>query len=191
MAFPRYADKAMERKFESTFQAPRGEHLKRINAAELFKVQKTKDHWPSIARSKAYLADKFIPPFEVPLEENLRNLLAEKDADIPAKLLEIIPNINHDQLVNLSLYLAFEAKLNDKNVWRAIEDASLTSLHLLNITEISQLEWASTQLKPKQTTPRFNTLLIKSALEKVDTASSAELMHIMQGFRNKENKGMY
>jgi hypothetical protein len=28
-------------------------------------------------------------------------------------------------------------------------------------------------------------------LEKVDTASSAELMHIMQGFRNKENKGMY
>lgn len=91
----------------------------------------------------------------------------------------------------MSLYLAFEAKLNDKDVWRSIEDASLTSLHLLNITEISQLEWASTQLKPKQTTPRFNTLLIKSALEKVDTASSAELMHIMQGFRNKENKGMY
>jgi hypothetical protein len=95
------------------------------------------------------LADKFIPPFDVPLEENLRSVFADKDADISAKLLDIIPNINHDQLVDLSLYLAFEAKLNDKDVWRAIEDASLTSLHLLNITEMSQLEWASTQLKPK------------------------------------------
>jgi hypothetical protein len=95
------------------------------------------------------LADKFIPPFEVPLEENLRTLLSGKDTDVAAKLVEIIPNINHDQLVNLSLYLAFESKLNDRDVWRAIEDASLTSLHLFNITEISQLEWASTQLKPK------------------------------------------
>lgn len=100
-------------------------------------MQKTKEHWPSIARSKAYLADKFIPPFEVPLEENLHNLFSTKDADVAARLLEIIPNINHDQLVNLSLYLAFEAKLNDKAVWRAIEDATLTSLHLLNVTEIS------------------------------------------------------
>lgn len=137
VAFPRYADKVMYREFESIFQAPRGEKLRRINAAELFKVQKTKDHWSSIARSKSYLADKFIPPFEVPLEENLRTLFAEKVEALPARLLEIIPNINHDQLVNLSLYLAFEAKLNDKGVWRAIEDASLTSLHLFNITQVA------------------------------------------------------
>lgn len=32
---------------------------------------------------------------------------------------------------------------------------------------------------------------MKTALEKVDTASPEELMHIMQGFRNKENKGLY
>jgi hypothetical protein len=121
----------------------------------------------------------------------LKTLFANKDVDITEKLLEIIPNINHDQLISLSLYLAFEAKLNDKSVWRAIEDASLTSLHLFNITEISQLEWATNQLKPKQTKPRLNTLLMKTALEKVDTASPEELMHIMQGFRNKENKGLY
>lgn len=121
----------------------------------------------------------------------MKTLFANKDVDITEKLLEIIPNINHDQLISLSLYLAFEAKLNDKSVWRAIEDASLTSLHLFNITEISQLEWATNQLKPKQTKPRLNTLLMKTALEKVDTASPEELMHIMQGFRNKENKGLY
>ena len=49
------------------------------------------------------------------------------------QLLDAIPNINHDQLVDLALYLAFEAKLNDKSVWRQLEAACYDSLHLFSL----------------------------------------------------------
>ena len=49
-----------------------GEPLRRIDpAAELFKVQKTADHWSQVHRSKAFIADDFFPPRAVPLETNL------------------------------------------------------------------------------------------------------------------------
>lgn len=77
----------------------------------------------------------------------------------------MIPNLNHDILIETALYLAFEAKLNSKAIWRAIEDSSLAALHLLNVKQICQLEWATNQLKPKHTTGRFNTMLMQHALE--------------------------
>ena len=49
------------------------------------------------------------------------------------QLNEIIPKLNHDQVIDLALYLAFESKLNDKSVWRAIEQAALDNLHLLSL----------------------------------------------------------
>jgi len=48
--------------------------------------------------------------------------------------LEVIPKLNHDIVVELGLYLAFEAKLNDKEIWRAVEDVTLENMHLLSIT---------------------------------------------------------
>ena len=41
------------------------------SAKELFRVQKTKDHWATIARSKQFLARDFFPPREVPYDTNL------------------------------------------------------------------------------------------------------------------------
>jgi len=35
----------------------------------------------------------------------------------------------------------------------------------MDLRQVCKLEWASTQLKPKQTTSRFNTLLMKVAQE--------------------------
>ncbi len=58
--------------------------------------------------------------------------------------MEVIPHLNHDQLVYLSLHLAFEHKINIREVWRALEDAALASLHLMDLTQVCQLEWAST-----------------------------------------------
>lgn len=52
------------------------------------------------------------------------------------KLIEIIPHVNHDQLVQLSLYLAFEAKLNDEQVWKVLEEACLASLHLFSLKQV-------------------------------------------------------
>lgn len=82
-------------------------------------------------------------------------------------------------------------KNNTKEVWRALEESVLKNLHLCSITQMCQLEWATTHLKPKQVTARLNTMLMSHILESVDTCSAQELMHIMQGFRQKQNKGLY
>lgn len=47
------------------------------------------------------------------------------------------------------------------------------------------------ELKPKQVTSRLNTLLVKRALEAIDTASATDLMDILQGFRKRNSKDMY
>jgi len=38
-----------------------------------------------------------------------------------------------DAVVEVALYMAFEAKYNDKYVWRAIEEAALENLHLYSL----------------------------------------------------------
>jgi hypothetical protein len=93
--------------------------------------------------------------------------------------------------VYLALHLAFEVKSNDKSVWRAIEEAALKCMHLFTVTEMCQLEWATSQLKPKQTTARMNTLLLAEILDKLYSCNAHEIMHIMQGFRSKQNKNLY
>jgi hypothetical protein len=59
-------------------------------------VPKTDDHWTNVARSKAFLADKFMPPFSFPLDNNLRALFSDDSVNKPDRLVEIIPNLNHD-----------------------------------------------------------------------------------------------
>lgn len=99
--------------------------------------------------------------------------------------------MNHEQLVNLALYLAMDLKLNDKQLWACLQDACLKALHLFNTKQICQLEWATTQLKPKQTQARFNTLLMQHVLEILPKATHEELLFIIQGFRNKQSKNLY
>ena len=52
------------------------------------------------------------------------------------------------------------------------------------------MQWASNQLKPKRISARFNTMLMQRALEEVDRCSALELSYIMQGFRQRKNKGL-
>jgi len=66
------------------------------------------------------------------------------------------------------LHLAYEKKCNDRDIWRAIENSSIASLHHMSLTQVCQLEWATMELKPKQVTPRLNTLLMKRAIEAID-----------------------
>ncbi len=51
-----------------------------------------------------------------------------------ASVLEGIPRVNHDVLIQLSLHLAYDAKVNDKQIWRAIEDAAVASMHHMTIS---------------------------------------------------------
>ena len=97
-----------------------GEPLRRIDpSAELFKVQKTADHWSQVHRSKAFIADDFFPPRAVPLETNLQSLFSEArtEEELAGALLDIVPNLNHDTLIELALFLSLEQKFNDKAVW--------------------------------------------------------------------------
>lgn len=48
------------------------------------------------------------------------------------------------------------------------------------------------ELKPKNVTPRLNTLLVKRALEAIATTNDpVELCDIIQGFRQRKSKDMY
>jgi hypothetical protein len=51
-------------------------------------------------------------------------------------LLTLIPNLNHDVNVQLALHLAYDAKVNDHEIWRAIEDAAVASLHHLSLAQV-------------------------------------------------------
>ena len=83
-----------------------------------------------------------------------------QEEELESRLIDIIPNLNHDQVVDLALYLAFEPKFNSKPVWKAIEANALEGLHLFTLKQVCQLQWATTQLKPKRTVGRFNTMLM-------------------------------
>lgn len=74
-------------------------------------MQKTSNHWEQVARSKAFLSEDFFPPRAVPLETNLQALLSQEeisDAELEAGLLDAIPRLNHDMVVDLALYLSLE-----------------------------------------------------------------------------------
>ena len=106
-------------------------------------------------------------------------------------MLTVIPKLNHDVLVEFALHLAYDAKCNDKQIWLAIDDAAIASLHHMNITQVSQLEWATMELKPKHVSARLNTLLQKRAGESLEAATAEELMDVMQGFRQRKSKDLY
>ena len=156
IAYTRYADHfperdedARSRKEKFLFEFPRGQPYKIINAGELFRVEKTKEHLENLRRQKPLIAAKYFGPFDLK-ESNLISLLieqrqvwegewekevkSEKYLEWRQHLLEAIPQLNHDVLINFALYLAFEAKLNDIKVWRAIEEASYPILHHLTIS---------------------------------------------------------
>ena len=101
VAFTRYADRvrAEEKETVEKLQHPRGKPFQRVNPAEMWRVQKHKEHWEQVSRSKAFMADEFFPPRQIPNETNLKELFLRddvKEVDMAQQLIEIIPNLNHD-----------------------------------------------------------------------------------------------
>ena len=92
----------------------------------------------------------------------------------------------------MTLQAGIVDKISAKPFWKELEDALLTNLHLYSIEQICLLEAARSEIKPKPFTQRFNTLLHAEALKVFKKGPKLnELMHIIQGFRKKENKGFY
>ena len=156
IAYTRYGDQKIDRDgvdmdTKYLFEFPRGKPYSIINSGELFRVQKTADHFDQLRRSKSFIADTYFGPFSVK-ESNLRSLFIEQKAvwenewnqakpteaylAWKEQLLEAIPRLNHNVLVEFALYLTFEAKFNDIKVWRAVEEAAYPILHHLTLTQI-------------------------------------------------------
>jgi hypothetical protein len=48
------------------------------------------------------------------------------------------------------------------------------------------------ELKPKQVTPRLNTLLQKRVIEEIEgSPTSADIIDVLQGFRQRKSKDLY
>lgn len=112
IAFTRYADEVFDPEFRERLQHPMGEPFKRLDPSNtLFRVQKTEDHWSIVSRSKQFLAKDFFPPRNAAFESELKSVLEDQslsEQELCLKLLDVIPNLNHDQLIELTLYLSFE-----------------------------------------------------------------------------------
>lgn len=64
VAYTRYADYvfAENKRDREILQFPSGEPERRNRQHELFKIQKTPQHWEEVSRSKSYIAKDFFPP---------------------------------------------------------------------------------------------------------------------------------
>jgi hypothetical protein len=56
-------------------------------------------------------------------------------------LIEPSKHLSFDAVIELTLYVAFEAKLRDKHIWRAIEAAILQNFHFYELKHTCQLQW--------------------------------------------------
>jgi len=136
VAFQRYSDKVDASEYETfIFQHPRGEKVKRNFSADIFRFEKRQDHWDAIRRLKSYLADDFLPPVNLK-DSTLVELFLNRDdwkEEIGSEKFELwkedvtaaLPKLNYDAVVELALYLAFEAKVNEKYLWREVENVVL------------------------------------------------------------------
>lgn len=204
VAFTRYQDESMAPDDQlHIFQHPKGEPLRRTDPGALFRMHKPEDHWETLRRSKSYIADSYFPPVAL-RSGSLKEMFEQNEAwradpesqefaQWKDSLIDMIPKLNFDAVIELALYLSLEAKVNDKYIWRAVENAALENLHLYELKHTCQMQWAVTQLKPKFTSARFDTLLFQSAREKVESGAVSvdDFHHIMQGHRNKKSKDMY
>lgn len=54
-------------------------------------------------------------------------------------LIQTIPKLNFDAIIELNYYMSFKAKINDKYIWRAIEEGILENFHLYDLKHTCQL----------------------------------------------------
>jgi len=96
-------------------------------------VQKPENHNETLRASKAFIADDYFSP-----HTSVGTGLSETELANCETILDIIPTLSHDQLIKLGLYMSHDGDINNKEVWRAWEEAVTEGMHLMNVKEISQ-----------------------------------------------------
>ena len=125
------------------------------------------------------MADTFFPPitlkshdlitlFDTEAWKDHQDLSSEAYLAWREDVLTLLPKLSIEALVELAYFLSFEAKLNDRAIWRAFEAAVLETIHLVDLKHACQLQWGTSQLKPKGTSPRLSDLLFTKARERAE-----------------------
>ena len=70
--------------------------------------------------------------------------------------------VNYNVLPLLAMWAAFEARLNDENLWKTIKTEVNENMKYMNFDDMYLLNYASKEMKPKHTSPQFNKDLLKS-----------------------------
>lgn len=93
------------------------------------------------------MADLFFPPVALKSNDLLaifgrpewREAEAATDAYIGWRedLVALLPRLGVDALLDLAMYLSFEAKLNDRQIWHALEEAALANMHLMDLKQVN------------------------------------------------------
>jgi hypothetical protein len=177
--------------------------LKRSIGGALFKFQKPPHHWEEIRRSKEYIAETFFPPVSLRngtlIEMFEKNDAWRADPQSPEfiewteAMVELMPKLQYDALIEFSMYIAFEAKVNERSLWRAFENAVLENFHLYDLKQTCQMMWAIKQLKPRYTSDRFSNMLYKVAGDNLDSGKTTceDIHNIMQGHRFRKSRDFY
>ena len=108
-------------------------------------MHKNEEHMENLRRSKSYIADSYFSPFTLK-SGNLKEMFEDKQAwkqdreseeygEWKEALIEMVPKLNYDAVIELALYLSFEARLNDQSIWKSIESAALENIHLYTLKD--------------------------------------------------------
>lgn len=90
---------------------------------------------------------------------DLSNKESEEYQHWRQSLLHLVPKLNYDAIIELSYQLAFVSKLNDKQIWSAVENAALENINRYETKHICKLLWSVTQLKSKQSSTYLDKML--------------------------------
>lgn len=108
-------------------------------------------------------------------------------------MIDLMPRLQYDALIEFAMYTGFEAKVNDRQIWQAFEAAVLDSFHLYDLKQTCQIMWAIKQLKPRYTTDRLSNMLYKVAGDNLDSGKTTcdDIHNIMQGHRFRKSRDFY
>lgn len=79
-------------------------------------MAKHQEHWADVRRSKSYLAGDFLPPFELQTaniieifeDQGWKSEPTTEEYEVwQGKILELIPLLNYDAVIELGYHLAF------------------------------------------------------------------------------------
>lgn len=145
----------------SVYKHPRDKAYQQWSASELYRIPKDDFQENVIQKSKSFLGELH-KPYDIK-DQRVKDIcekLVSIDEDIALDALEslkeYIPKVDHNQLPEILLFLAFEAKCKDYMLWKVIEETLNDDFRMYNFIQLNKIIYAYTHCRPKDSTAHFN-----------------------------------